>query len=61
MILPQAGRHPEAFYDAATGGLRPEYAWYLQGMERLRQPAGQITVQGESVVLQLKEQTRPAP
>ncbi|HEV2148020.1 MAG TPA: hypothetical protein VGR37_11510 [Longimicrobiaceae bacterium] len=52
MLLPQMG-NPEALYDPATGRLRPQYRWYVGGLENLRAKAEQITVLGDSLLADL--------
>lgn len=54
-LLPNLGRGPDAFYDPASGRLRPEYRWYRDGIERLGALAAEITVLGDSAAAELRD------
>ncbi len=58
VLIPNLGRGPEEFYDPLTKTLRPKYAWYLDGLRRAVDLAGQITRLGESIVEDLKVEER---
>lgn len=57
MLVPRLGEPPAHFYEAADSGravrLRPEYVWYVQGMQRTQSLARCITVIGDSVLIGL--------
>lgn len=54
VLLPNAGRGPEEFYDPTTKQLRPKYTWYLDGLRNLSGVAQNITTLGDSIVADLK-------
>jgi hypothetical protein len=53
VLIPNLGRDDEEFYDLESGNLRPEYAWYREGLERLGSLAASITSLGDSLVVEL--------
>jgi hypothetical protein len=57
LIVPRAGDGPTAFYDPETRSLRPEFAWYREGVSRLQGIAAGVTEQGESLVRDLERGT----
>jgi len=60
VLIPNLGRGPEEFYDPLTKTLRPKYAWYLDGLRRAADLAGDITRLGEGIVEDLKVEEREA-
>ncbi len=59
MILPEAERGSQAFYDPDTGRLRPQYVWYLQGIGRIQEATRSVTELGERLVRELEQHTSP--
>lgn len=57
LILPNLDRGLDEFYDPATGAIRPKYAWYRQGMGRLRTLAARVTEQGDSLAKDLERRS----
>jgi hypothetical protein len=57
-LLPVTGAPGARFYDAATGKLRPEYAWYPMTTRRLNAVARRLTARGDSLAAQLEREGR---
>lgn len=52
-LYPNLGRGPSAFYDVATGELRPEYGWYPSALRQMRGNVRTIAILGDSVLVHL--------
>jgi hypothetical protein len=58
VLIPELGGGSDEFYDSANQ-LRPKYTWYRDGLGRLSRLAGEITVQGDSLVALLSTTSTP--
>ncbi len=57
VLLPNLGQGEDEFYDPVSGALRPKYAWYREGLERLGVLSERITRLGERLVVELTPAT----
>jgi hypothetical protein len=50
ILIPNLGRGSDEFYSSDGFNLRPKYAWYRQGLDRLAELAKSITALGDRLV-----------